>query len=47
MCQVSFIEPLNICWNVKHVDVFKAVDRWVLGGAEALPHFWHFYVKSI
>ena len=23
----------------------KAVDKWVLGGAEAPPNFWHLYVK--
>ena len=27
--------------------VAKAVDKWVLGGAEAPPNFWHFYVKRI
>ena len=27
--------------------VAKAVDKWVLGGAEAPPNFWHFYVKCI
>ena len=25
---------------------FKAVDKWVLWGAEALPNFWHLYVKG-
>ena len=26
---------------------FKAVDKWVLGGAEAPPNFWHLYLKDI
>ena len=25
----------------------KAVDKWVLGGVEAPPNFWHFYVKCL
>ena len=25
----------------------KGIVKWVLGGAEAPPNFWHFYVKGI
>ena len=27
--------------------MLKAVDKWVLGGAEAPPNFWHLYLKDI
>ena len=27
--------------------MYKAVDKWVHGGAEASPNIWHFYVKGI
>ena len=38
-------ESIHICF-IKCMEVeFKAVDKWVLWGAEALPNFWHFYVK--
>ena len=23
------------------------IDKWVLGGAEAPPNFWHLYLKNI
>ena len=39
MCHVhSFTQPV-----VYH----KAVDKWMLGGAEAPPNFWHLYLKDI
>ena len=25
----------------------KAIDKWVLGGAEAPPNFWYLYLKDI
>ena len=25
----------------------KAIDKWVLGGAEAPPNFWHLYLKDV
>ena len=24
--------------------IYKAVDKWVLGGVEAPPNFWHLYI---
>ena len=30
--------------NCRHTFNFKAVDKWVLGGAEGPPNFWHLSV---
>ena len=32
--------------NARLISEAKAIDKWVLGGAETPPNFWHFYVMN-
>ena len=37
---------LITCVRPIYIAVHKAVDKWVLGGAEAPPNFCHLYLKD-
>ena len=44
-CNWKFCNSLGL--EISPIHHIKAVDKWVLGGAEAPPIFWYFYVKDI